>query len=72
MQLLMTSEARFERTPDGATWAPGPWGRQLWNRYLTVFNRVRVMARVQAVREPGVSRRSPSVPLAPSMRVTQS
>jgi glycosyltransferase involved in cell wall biosynthesis len=52
MQLLMTSEARFERTPDGAIWAAGPWGRQLWNRYLTVFNQVRVMARVQAVREP--------------------
>jgi glycosyltransferase involved in cell wall biosynthesis len=52
MQLLMTSEARFERTPDGAIWAPGPWGRQLWNRYLAVFDQVRVMARVFAVREP--------------------
>jgi phosphatidyl-myo-inositol dimannoside synthase len=52
MRVLLTSEARFERTPDGVVWAPPAYGRALWSRYLDVFSSVLVAARVRRVLEP--------------------
>lgn len=52
MRALLTSEARFERTPDRAVWAPPAYGQALWARYLDVFSTVIIAARVSAVREP--------------------
>jgi glycosyltransferase involved in cell wall biosynthesis len=52
MRVLLTSEARFERTPDGAIWGGAAYGRALWRRYLDVFSAVVVAARVTDVREP--------------------
>ena len=52
MRVLLTSEARFERTPDGVIWAPAAYGRPLWARYLEVFSSVLVAARVRDVHEP--------------------
>lgn len=52
MRVLLTSEARFERTPDGAIWGPPAYGQALWTRYLDVFSAVLVAARVADVREP--------------------
>lgn len=46
MRVLLTSEARFERTPDGAIWGPPAYGRALWARYLDVFSSVMIAARV--------------------------
>ncbi|SCG72855.1 glycosyltransferase family 4 protein [Micromonospora coxensis] len=52
-RLVVTVEARFVRTPDGATWTCGPPDRGFWDRYLTVFSGVRVVARVtEAQRRP--------------------
>ncbi|HSC28244.1 MAG TPA: glycosyltransferase, partial [Vicinamibacterales bacterium] len=51
MRVLLTSEARFERTPDGTIWAPAAYGRALWSRYLDVFSAVLVAARVSTVQE---------------------
>jgi phosphatidyl-myo-inositol dimannoside synthase len=51
MRVLLTSEARFERTPDGAVWGPPAYGRALWTRYLDVFASVTIAARVTDVAE---------------------
>jgi glycosyltransferase involved in cell wall biosynthesis len=52
MRVLLTSEARFERTADGAIWASTPNGRSVWSHYLDVFSAVLILARVADVREP--------------------
>lgn len=44
--LTVTSESRFVRTPDGRTWSTSGTDRSSWTRYLSVFDRVRVTARV--------------------------
>lgn len=49
MRVLLTSEARFERTPDGEIWGPAAYGRALWARYLDVFSSVTIAARVANV-----------------------
>jgi phosphatidyl-myo-inositol dimannoside synthase len=49
MRVLLTSEARFERTPDGTVWGPAAYGEALWARYLEVFSSVLVAARVVRV-----------------------
>lgn len=49
MRVVVTSEARFSRTPDGAVWTTDGPDHGFWVRYLTTFHRVRVMARVREV-----------------------
>jgi phosphatidyl-myo-inositol dimannoside synthase len=51
MRVLLTSEAKFERTPDGVIWGPPAYGRALWARYLDVFSSVAIAARVADVPE---------------------
>ena len=48
MNLLLALDHHFSRTPDGATWS---WifGSSFWERYLTVFDHVRVLLRARAV-----------------------
>jgi len=52
MRVLLTSEAKFERTGDGAIWASTPNGSSVWSRYLEVFSSVLILARVSDVSEP--------------------
>lgn len=47
MRVLVTTEARFDRTPDGACWTIGSAGYTFWQRYLDVFDEVGVVARVR-------------------------
>ncbi|MFD6682247.1 glycosyltransferase family 4 protein [Micromonospora parva] len=49
MRVVVTSEARFSRTPDGAVWTTDGPDHSFWGRYLTTFHHVRVMARVREV-----------------------
>lgn len=49
MNLLVTTEARFDRTPDGTTWTQTVFDRGFWERYLEVFDGVRVLARTRDV-----------------------
>jgi len=49
MQLLISSEQRFERTPDGAVWTPNANSYSFWSRYLKVFENMRVLARIRDV-----------------------
>ena len=52
MRVLLTSEARFERTADGTIWASTPNGYPVWSWYLDVFASVLILARVTDVSEP--------------------
>lgn len=49
MILDVTIDHRFSRTPDGAMWTMTSFTYPFWKRYLTVFDQVRVVARVREV-----------------------
>ncbi|MGE0479773.1 MAG: glycosyltransferase family 4 protein [Phycisphaerae bacterium] len=49
MNIVVTSQHRYLRTPDGAVWTDGKYPYSFWTRYLAVFQRVRVVARAQPV-----------------------
>jgi glycosyltransferase involved in cell wall biosynthesis len=49
MRVTVTSEQRFLQTPDGSVFTPSANEYQFWCRYLTVFDSVRVVARVWRV-----------------------
>lgn len=46
MRVTVTSEQRFFQTPDGAVFTPNVNQYEFWRRYLSVFESVRVVARV--------------------------
>ncbi|MDQ2784842.1 MAG: glycosyltransferase family 4 protein [Chloroflexota bacterium] len=47
--LVVSMEHRFDRTPDGAIWTQTMFARPFWDRYLAVFDTVRVVARLHVV-----------------------
>jgi glycosyltransferase involved in cell wall biosynthesis len=49
MQLVVSLEFRFDCTPDGRVWTQTTFPYSFWLRYLSVFDRVRVVARVREV-----------------------
>ena len=68
MRVLVTTESRFDRTPDGAHWVAGWAHYQFWRRYLDVFDGVCVLARVRDVLEVpdgGVRADGPNVSFSP-------
>lgn len=46
MRLLVTTEARYLRSRDGTVYTSGLYDRSFFDRYLSVFDEVRVLARV--------------------------
>jgi glycosyltransferase involved in cell wall biosynthesis len=46
MDLIVSLEHRFQRTPDGCVWTQVAFAEGFWGRYLEVFDRVFVLARV--------------------------
>src|SRR5207253_555659 len=46
MDLVVALEERFARTPDGAYRTATSYPRAFWDRYLSVFDRVRIACRV--------------------------
>lgn len=52
MRLSITSDGRYLRTPDGAVWSDGALHYGVWSRYLDVFDRVNVVARVAPIDAP--------------------
>lgn len=52
MRLVITTEHRFFRTPDGVYWTTSAFAYPFWLRYLEVFERLRVVARACLVQEP--------------------
>ena len=55
MKVLVTLEARFYRTADGAVWTSSALPYEFWRRYLSVFDGVKIATRVLEVpsRGPG-------------------
>ncbi|MEQ4302989.1 glycosyltransferase [Plantactinospora sp. B6F1] len=49
MRVVVTDETRFLRTPDGAVWTQGGLTYQLWTRYLSAFDSLRIVARAMDV-----------------------
>lgn len=49
MKLLVVTDAHIFKTPDGAYWCGAIYSYQFWQRYLEVFQSVRVAARVKKV-----------------------
>ncbi len=49
MQVQVVLECVYQRTPDGAVWTGTPFWSAFYQRYLTVFERVVVVARVESV-----------------------
>jgi glycosyltransferase involved in cell wall biosynthesis len=49
MNVVVSIEHRFDRTPDGAVWTQTMFARPFWARYLAVFDHVRIVARVRDV-----------------------
>jgi glycosyltransferase involved in cell wall biosynthesis len=49
VNLVVTLEHHFDRTPDGAVWTQTQFAHPFWTRYLGVFEHVCVVARVRQV-----------------------
>jgi len=49
MNLVVTTECRFDRMPNGVVWTQTGYAHSFWRRYLTVFDHTRVVARVRKV-----------------------
>src|ERR1019366_3560749 len=52
MDVLVSLEHRFVRTPDGAVWTQSINAYDFWTRYLTAFDHVKVLARIYDVPRP--------------------
>ena len=56
MRVVVSAEVRYDRTPDGRVWTNTGLAESFWHRYLSAFDRVRVVARVREVtRVPGTA-----------------
>lgn len=53
MNLVVTLEHRFERTPDGRVWTRSAFPYAYWERFLDTFASVRAVARVRDAGAPG-------------------
>jgi glycosyltransferase involved in cell wall biosynthesis len=51
LQVTVVLELRFQRAPDGHVYAQAGFGPSFWQRYLTTFDHVNVVARVEDVAE---------------------
>ena len=52
MDLTVTLEARYQMAPDGSVWSQAGLASAFWERYLDVFDRIRVVARATQVDRP--------------------
>jgi glycosyltransferase involved in cell wall biosynthesis len=52
MDVCVAIDHRFQRTPDGNVWSGTTFTEAFWQRYLDVYERVRVVARVNDVDHP--------------------
>lgn len=52
MDVTVSLEARYQIASDGSVWSQAGMARPFWERYLDVFDRVRVVARATKVENP--------------------
>jgi glycosyltransferase involved in cell wall biosynthesis len=57
MNLLLSLEHRFERSPGGCVWTETAFPRSFYSPYLEIFDSVTVVARVRAANAPTASAR---------------
>lgn len=50
MKLLVATDAHIFQTPDGKHWCKSIYGYDFWTRYLSVFDDVKIVARVKKVK----------------------
>jgi L-malate glycosyltransferase len=48
-KLLIVDEHRYYRTPDGKIWIPSQNDYSFWQRYLNVFDKIKVVSRIEEV-----------------------
>lgn len=48
-KLLVVDEHRYYRTPDGNVWIPSQNDYSFWQRYLNVFDKIKVVSRIEEV-----------------------
>jgi glycosyltransferase involved in cell wall biosynthesis len=51
MNVVVSCDHHFERTPDGRVWTNGTCAYSLWTRYIECFDKARVVARIKDVPE---------------------
>lgn len=51
MNVIVTLEYRFKRTPDGKVWTEMSFQKPFWDRYLKVFDKVIITSRILEVKE---------------------
>jgi glycosyltransferase involved in cell wall biosynthesis len=51
MEVTVTLEARYAVAPDGSVWSQAGMARRFWERYLEVFDTVKIVARAVRVEE---------------------
>jgi glycosyltransferase involved in cell wall biosynthesis len=49
MKLLVATDAHIFKTPDGKHWCKSIYGYEFWKRYMGVFDKVRIVARMKDV-----------------------
>lgn len=47
MRLIVTSDSRFSLAPDGSVWTKTTYDCPFWQRYLSAFDSVRIVARTK-------------------------
>ncbi len=55
MNVTVAIDHRFRRTPDGVIWSMTSFTYPFWQRYLSVFDQVQVLARIQSVDAPAAN-----------------
>src|SRR4051812_24678545 len=50
MRVIVATDSRFARTPDGTVWSSSILAYSFWRRYLEVFDGVLVIARTEQVK----------------------
>ena len=49
MKILVATDAHIYKTPDGKYWTPAIYGYSFWQRFLNVFDEVRIVARTKNI-----------------------
>ncbi len=51
MKVLINLEQVFSKTPDGLIWGPGIYSEKYWSKYLSIFDGMKVIARIKNISE---------------------
>ena len=49
--MILALEQRFQQTPEGHIWTASGFKNSFWNRYLEIFDSIRILARTESVEQ---------------------